>query len=283
MAALTSCGVQGKHLQGTLHAYTLRARSHTHTCSPWCAYTLQLGTTALRHTSRCTHPQTTAELHRHTPSHTDVHISGYTLTYTHTPIHVHLAISSPVPHLSCTHTHSSPHALCLGMLTHTTKYTPSQACTCSTQVWTHKHTQALFLLHSPTHHTDIHPYKSTSTYPHKHTDTHPHACRQHTDGRTDGWTDGHAPFAAGAGRCSPRIGRPWERSALYRPGDGEGRGCLICLNAITPLLSSQPSASPRPGRQPPPPTPSAPPGAARGRSPQPAGAGDIGSGHGLRA
>lgn len=99
----------------------------------------------------------------------------------------------------------------------------------------------------------------------------------------DGRTDGHAPFAAGAGRCSPRIGRPWERSALYRPGDGEGRGCLICLNAITPLLSSQPSASPRPGRQPPPPTPAAPPGAARGRSPRPAGDGDIGSGHGLRA
>lgn len=129
-------------------------------------------------------------------SYTDTHLHIQMCTYLdtpshiHTPIHVRLAISSPVTHLSCTHTHSSPHALCLGMLTRTTKYTPSQACTCSTQVWTHKHMQALFLLHSPTHHTDIHPYKSTNTYPHKHTDTHPHACRQHTDGRTDGWMDG---------------------------------------------------------------------------------------------
>lgn len=163
--------------------------THTHTCSPWCAYTLQLGTTALRHTSRCTHPQTTAELHRHTPSHTDVHISGYTLTYMHTyPCTSSYKLTCHTPEL---HTHSSPHALCLGMLTHTTKYTPNQACTCSTQVWTHKQMQALFLLHSPTQNTDIHPYKSTSTYPHKHTDTHPHACRQHTDGRTDGQTDTH--------------------------------------------------------------------------------------------
>ena len=188
-----SCGVQGKHLQGTLHAYTLRARSHTHT-----------------HTHLqplvCIHPaaghhstQTHIEVHpssdhgRATDTHLHIQMCTYLDTPSHirTPIHVRLAISSPVTHLSCTHTHSSPHALCLGMLTHTTKYTPNQACTCSTQVWTHKHMQALFLLHSPTQNTDIHPYKSTSTYPHKHTDTHPHACRQHTDGRTDGQTDTH--------------------------------------------------------------------------------------------
>lgn len=53
-------------------------------------------------------------------------------------------------------------------------------------------TQALFLLYSPTHHTDIHPEKSTSTYPHKHTDTHSNACRHTlTDERTDGQTDTH--------------------------------------------------------------------------------------------
>lgn len=92
--------------------------THTHTCSPGCAYTLQLGTTALRHTSRCTHPQTTAELHRHTPSHTDVHISGYTLTYTHTyPCTSSYKLTCHTPELH-THTQLSTRTLSRDAHTH---------------------------------------------------------------------------------------------------------------------------------------------------------------------
>lgn len=142
--------------------------THTHTCSPWCAYTLQLGTTALRHTSRCTHPQTTAELHRHTPSHTDVHISGYTLTYMHTyPCTSSYKLTCHTPEL---HTHSSPHALCLGMLTHTAKYTPNQAYTCSTQVWTQAHAGTLSPTqpHTKYRHTPIQVHKHVPPQAHRH-------------------------------------------------------------------------------------------------------------------
>lgn len=86
MAALTSCGVQGKHLQGTLHAYTLRARSHTHTHTPAALGVHTPCSWAPQHsdTHRGAPILRPRQSYRHTPSHTDVHISGYTLTYTHT-------------------------------------------------------------------------------------------------------------------------------------------------------------------------------------------------------
>lgn len=217
--------------------------------------------------------------YRHTPSHTDVHISGYTLTYTHTyPCTSSYKLTCHPPELH-THTQLSTRTLSRDAHTHHQihpkpglhmQHTGVDTSTC-------RHSFSYTAPHK------IQTYTHTSPQARTPTSTQTRTLTPAGNTLMDGRTDGHAPFAAGAGRCSPRIGRPWERSALYRPGDGEGRDCLICLNAITPLLSSQPSASPRPGRQPPPPTPAAPPGAARGRSPRPAGDGDIGSGHGLRA
>jgi len=172
MAALTSCGVQGKHLQGTLHAYTLRARSHTHTHTP----------AALGVHTPCSWAPQPSDTHRGAPilrprqSYTDTHLHIQMCTYLdtpshiRTPIHVRLAISSPVTHLSCTHTHSSPHALCLGMLTHTAKYTPNQAYTCSTQVWTQAHAGTLSPTqpHTKYRHTPIQVHKHVPPQAHRH-------------------------------------------------------------------------------------------------------------------
>lgn len=44
----------------------------------------------------------------------------------------------------------------------------------------------------------------------------------------------HRLQRGGRALLSERIDRPRERSPLYIPGDGEGRGSLICLSAITP-------------------------------------------------
>lgn len=75
----------------------------------------------------------------------------------------------------------------------------------------------------------------------------PHASRRtrtdgETDGRTerrmDGRTGSRGSRTGGSGRagapCALAVGG--RRSPLYRPGDGEGRGSLICLNAITPAF-----------------------------------------------
>lgn len=162
------------------------------------------------------------------PPHTHIHASAYKLVQRAT----HLKCSHPAG--TYIHTNTETHvsrgghsSLCTSRQTHKDRKKnmlahPEALANGHTSTYRHPPTEA-HTCRPGQRSTDAHPLTATGQADPSHTGT---------AGRAPA---AHAPSAAG-GRAllSERIDRPRARSPLYIPGDGEGRGSLICLNAITP-------------------------------------------------
>lgn len=191
------------------------------------------------------HPGIHAFPHIHTqagtpPSHTypAAYTSSYKLTQTATHLRrTHLCRATALRGHTCLKEHTHPFAhpdthVRIGTKTHL-----------HTQRHTRADTQACICPPPPPRCTHVRPpahaYRRTHRSTHAHTVTNTEASASsriqgRTDGRTRSRRHTHRLHRGGRALLSVRIGRPRERSPLYIPGDGEGRGSLICLNAITP-------------------------------------------------